>query len=997
MVPGKKRIAQIRYTHKCNYTGCINCQTQYPLSEAYQHHCPIIPITEQKKFTWVAFAYFMEENQSETNCFQCFRMETNCALHEVLNSNDFFSKESRAQVNLISFAYQSGHVFRTHIFKDENINTSLPLVTNFEASSIFHTPEKSILHNTMSNTLESEHFLKQPFTGLNVTEQLLHTILMLSAKGKFTIYVNMFGLAFLLHCLITHNFKPIIQQQDSSIMSISLLNVKFLNINLLFDNVFIWKHFATDMHFFPLPLNLSVLYDAKNLKPALRYFLHYDDTLHVRQTKTIFWDKKGTKKWHFGDELVKSANSWLIIYYKLFKMYLELARDLQDELSLAYGKPMERWNPLTKPFITSTSFLHKLMIALASFKSHKLFGVRHGEKGIYHRSSKGEFQYIQYIIHVNGFDPAMCQHAYNMPYGTECVYGTYPDLIATSGMYRTYFFYSGCFFHQHAACPTDSLHFPCLYKSKSAINYSRYKSYMEKMAIFRSNLTATENVIEGWECWFHSNVKPTDYYKAIARNFIKRPKRRLKPRLACKGPIVEAFHAIWESRKHGSLEFYVLDKVKFYLSLLTNLRICRNDYHVYIAESDMKKIHFNVANDAFEKDGVQCYGLAMVRVFPPKNCIYPILSYKQEDTKRAKFRGLKVTPLCAQCCMSNNRKLCTHDDFQRSFIGDLTFLEINYAFKMGYTFIFYEAYLYDIETPQCIFQKFAQKVEEISLRYENSGDRGEIIKAKYLKKMVVGALGRFALKPKEAVVELLNNVARFQQLIARGQIFDFNEVTANTLLIARYKNGWWRQDDSTACLTLSAYITASARIAINETMYKIHNAGGTVYLASTDCLYFTLNRDICITSSKFPVQIGKKMGQFAYELTPIIKRVCILGARNYAILYATKLGIKQMKIVMGGFSLTRTIMSVRKLTFKLIKAMIVAYLESLKVVFESIDLLKRKQLVYRTLPLAKYRINYSKAALINVKKENYTRKQIIKFENNNKVNYCYVPFGFVRK
>jgi hypothetical protein len=78
--------------------------------------------------------------------------------------------------------------------------------------------------------------------------------------------------------------------------------------------------------------------------------------------------------------------------------------------------------------------------------------------------------------------------------------------------------------------------------------------------------------------------------------------------------------------------------------------------------------------------------------------------------------------------------------------------------------------------------------------------------------------------------------------------------------------------------------------------------------------------------------------------------------------------------------------------------MIISYIENLKVPFQPVDLLKNKPLIYKILPLSKYRTNYSRSLLVNLNKENYCRKQIIKLQNERKkVNYCYVPFGFVRK
>ena len=100
---------------------------QYAPSEAYKHHCTLVPLSEQKKDSWVGFAYFMEENEAKIECFPCFQLEQNCVVHQKIN-HDLLGNfaETKAQVNLISFAYQTNTVFKTHIFKDEQINISSP-------------------------------------------------------------------------------------------------------------------------------------------------------------------------------------------------------------------------------------------------------------------------------------------------------------------------------------------------------------------------------------------------------------------------------------------------------------------------------------------------------------------------------------------------------------------------------------------------------------------------------------------------------------------------------------------------------------------------------------------------------------------------------------------------------------------------------------------------------------------------------------------------------
>lgn len=70
------------------------------------------------------------------------------------------------------------------------------------------------------------------------------------------------------------------------------------------------------------------------------------------------------------------------------KKYVNMPRDL---------------SPLFQPFVTTSGFLVQVMLKIAKHADHKLYPIRRGENGIYHRASLRDAQYINYIIEKNEY------------------------------------------------------------------------------------------------------------------------------------------------------------------------------------------------------------------------------------------------------------------------------------------------------------------------------------------------------------------------------------------------------------------------------------------------------------------------------------------------------------------------------------------------------------------------------------------------------------------
>ena len=59
------------------------------------------------------------------------------------------------------------------------------------------------------------------------------------------------------------------------------------------------------------------------------------------------------------------------------------------------------------------------------------------------------------------------------------------------------------------------------------------------------------------------------------------------------------------------------------------------------------------------------YGIALVKILPPRNLYHPVLPFKNKATKKLVFA------LCKKCADESNilRRLCTCSDEERAFIG----------------------------------------------------------------------------------------------------------------------------------------------------------------------------------------------------------------------------------------------------------------------------------------------------------------------------------------
>ena len=98
-------------------------------------------------------------------------------------------------------------------------------------------------------------------------------------------------------------------------------------------------------------------------------------------------------------------------------------------------------------------------------------------------------------------------------------------------------------------------------------------------------------------------------------------------------------------------------------------------------------------------------GLIKCRILCPKKLFLPLLPYKT--------RGKLMFVLCSMCADTANQKSCQHTDFERSYVGTFTTVELEYAVsKLDYKIMkIYEIFHWD--TWSCdLFKKFVDTFEQ---------------------------------------------------------------------------------------------------------------------------------------------------------------------------------------------------------------------------------------------------------------------------------------------
>ncbi|XP_061170447.1 uncharacterized protein LOC133179772 [Saccostrea echinata] len=324
----------------------------------------------------------------------------------------------------------------------------------------------------------------------------------------------------------------------------------------------------------------------------------------------------------------------------------------------------------------------------------------------------------------------------------------------------------------------------------------------------------------------------------------------------------------------------------------------------------------------------QYFGLAKVKVYPPRELFFPVLPVK--NNAKLKFA------LCMPCADQELKTPCTHDDEKRAIIGTWTTPELDLAVRKGYRIgRIYEVYhwtkteQYDEQTQEGglftsyinAFLKLKQEAsgfpawcqtQDDCRRYleqyfENEGIKldwayveknpGLRAVAKMCLNSFWGKLGQRSNLPSTRFF-YRTDLEEFYHLLTdkTKEVIDFNIETENVAQVHfRAVDSEWAEEDSKTNVFLATFTTAWARLKLYDVLDSLQK---DVLYHDTDSVIY-----VCRPTEN-EVPLGDYLGELTNELEEgdYIEEFVSGGPKNYA--YRTHRGVE--KVCVKGFTLNYT-------------------------------------------------------------------------------------------
>jgi hypothetical protein len=414
-------------------------------------------------------------------------------------------------------------------------------------------------------------------------------------------------------------------------------------------------------------------------------------------------------------------------------------------------------------------------------------------------------------------------------------------------------------------------------------------------------------IIEMWECEFASEMK---YLTEGEKDHLD--SLDLVERL----DIRDAF-------KGGRCNTIVLHSKPTDGSIITYFDV-RSMYPNSMKKMPYPMYHPDIITSDFKDDITEYFGIAKVRMLPPKTLYHPVLPYTAAG--KLKF------PLCMTCAEKENYGICICSDRERSFVDTFISCELVRAIEDGYRVIkIFEIYHWPEHTQYNPVTKdgglFTPYVDTfLKLKTEASGypswcvtenDKQTYIENFYLNegvrldpsKIVYNAglrsigkaflnnlWGRLGLRDNLPKTVFCRTPERFFEVIndSTNIIKDFNIINDTTVAVIYEEDNRIKQMNTTTNVALAAFTTCHGRLHLLDYMTQ---AGENLLYTDTDSLFK-------ISDPKRPdldPPVGDYLGDLTYELNEgeYITEFCSSGAKSYV--YVTNTGKKVCRL--KGFTL----------------------------------------------------------------------------------------------
>lgn len=391
------------------------------------------------------------------------------------------------------------------------------------------------------------------------------------------------------------------------------------------------------------------------------------------------------------------------------------------------------------------------------------------------------------------------------------------------------------------------------------------------------------------------------------------------------------------------------------------------------------------------KDLSHYFGLAKVKVLPPRKLFHPVLPYTTDDGK-LKF------PLCKRCADIECQDKCNCTDEERTIVGTWCTPELDLALSKGYTILkFYEVYHfkdtseYNRETGTGglftgyvnLFLKLKQQASGFPHGCESEAQKLEYI-AKYadhehiqldyhqikknpglrtLAKICLNSFwGKFGqrLNMNQTTFLYETEAYKFFQLLTdpEKEISDFHIVSDDIIQLEYTNSSSFLPPDFKTNVFLASFTTCNARLKLYSLLEICQK--NTLYL-DTDSIIFYNNHSTI--TSKLP--IGNYLGELTNEISPDdghITKFVSSGPKSYA--YTTQSQKQVCKV--RGFSLESK-MNSDLINFSSMQEIVVAKTKDIIKTTNprKISRLAKKRTIYNRIEEKEFRMVYTKRRLLS--------------------------------
>ena len=507
---------------------------------------------------------------------------------------------------------------------------------------------------------------------------------------------------------------------------------------------------------------------------------------------------------------------------------------------------------MKKGLIPGGGYSHGDQFSLKSIIWLELYGFRNGVK-IQHALNGGEFKVPGTGYRVDGYIAE-----------TNTILEFYGD------------YYHGCPIHSK--------------KLKANINgvnaKERYAMTVERIVTLKN---MGYNVIEMWECNFDWDMK---HLLREEETFLENLEivDRLDVRAGFYGGRTNALILYLKAMLNEEIRHY--DVCSLYPAILK--------YGVYPVG------HPEVITPVDHTDITQYFGIAKVKVRPPKNLLHPVLPHR--------VGGKLKFILCLHCAEKLNYGPCTCPDAAREWLGTYVTLELDEAVKNGYEIIkIYEVYHWKEKAQYCpiaktgglftgyvnLFLKLKteatgypdwcatpqDKATFIENFYEKEGIRLDPDKMVYnsglraiAKAFLNNFWGRLGLRENLPRTKFISNVESFFEIVNDSSyvVNDFRVINDDTVALVYENHEDVKTMNTSTNAVLAAFTTCQGRLQLYKYMKPL---GHRLAYTDTDCVIYLANT----LKPHLDPPLGDYLGDLTSELKPgeYITELVSSGPKSY--------------------------------------------------------------------------------------------------------------------